>query len=271
MKGHSEHSWTIHRTWHSVSWKWILSVSDMFESCIIGMCVRVYCQHNTWLIRYNDIYRNVLYHLIYKVHIYIYIYALNIKCSLKKAIINNHKILEFSPIYGRGKVHTRTTQGSRRIDLLFLLTHCQMRMGGQRHAPAALTQERPNTHWRGGWVGPRLGPDGCGKSPPTGVSGHPVAGPYTDSAIPAHLPYYWVKYVVQSVGYRTYWCVSNAQKVHTIMITWTLFFFTGKLNHSLFVATLGKKCSPGSVTKWVHNAYILSSLFSASIKTIHSY
>ena len=28
--------------------------------------------------------------------------------------------------------------------------------GGQRHAPAALyPRERPNTHFTGGWVGPR--------------------------------------------------------------------------------------------------------------------
>ena len=40
----------------------------------------------------------------------------------------------------------------------------------QRHAPAALPQERPGTHCIGGWVGPRDGLDGCGKyGPPTGI------------------------------------------------------------------------------------------------------
>jgi len=39
-----------------------------------------------------------------------------------------------------------------------------MRVGGQRHAPAAVPQERPGTHRIGGWVGPGAGPDGCGKS-----------------------------------------------------------------------------------------------------------
>jgi hypothetical protein len=39
-----------------------------------------------------------------------------------------------------------------------------MKVGGQRHAQAALPQERAVTHCIGGWVGPRAGLDGCGKS-----------------------------------------------------------------------------------------------------------
>jgi hypothetical protein len=40
-----------------------------------------------------------------------------------------------------------------------------MRVGGQHHAPAALTPgKRPGTHCIGSWVGPRAGLDGCGKS-----------------------------------------------------------------------------------------------------------
>jgi len=36
---------------------------------------------------------------------------------------------------------------------------------GKRHAPAALpTARRPGTHCIVSWVGPRIGPDGCGKS-----------------------------------------------------------------------------------------------------------
>ena len=44
-------------------------------------------------------------------------------------------------------------------------------MRGQRHAPAALYPwERPGTHCTEGCVGPRAGPDRCGKSrPPTGI------------------------------------------------------------------------------------------------------
>jgi hypothetical protein len=38
-------------------------------------------------------------------------------------------------------------------------------VGGQLHAPAALPPgKRPGTHCIGGWLGPRAGLDGCGKS-----------------------------------------------------------------------------------------------------------
>ena len=41
-------------------------------------------------------------------------------------------------------------------------------VSGQRHAPADLYPlERPGTHCTGGWVGPRVGLDRCGKSRPT--------------------------------------------------------------------------------------------------------
>ena len=40
-----------------------------------------------------------------------------------------------------------------------------MSVGGQRHAPAALPPgKRPDTRCIGGWMGPRAGLDGCGKS-----------------------------------------------------------------------------------------------------------
>jgi hypothetical protein len=57
--------------------------------------------------------------------------------------------------------------------------------GGQRHAPAALpTEKRPSTHCIEGWLNPRAGLDGCGKScPPPGFdppSVQPVASRYTD-------------------------------------------------------------------------------------------
>jgi hypothetical protein len=41
-----------------------------------------------------------------------------------------------------------------------------MGMGVQRHFPATLPRERPGTYCIGGWVGPRVGLDGCGKSCP---------------------------------------------------------------------------------------------------------
>jgi hypothetical protein len=67
-------------------------------------------------------------------------------------------------------------------------------LGGQRHALAALPPgKRPGTRCIGGWVGPRAGRDGCGKSPsppPPPEFDHqtvqPVVSRYTDWAIPAH-------------------------------------------------------------------------------------
>jgi hypothetical protein len=46
-----------------------------------------------------------------------------------------------------------------------------MGVGGQRHVPAALPLGKtPGTHYIGGWMGPRAGPDVCGKfGPPTGI------------------------------------------------------------------------------------------------------
>jgi hypothetical protein len=39
-------------------------------------------------------------------------------------------------------------------------------MGGQRQARPLYPRERPGTYCIGGWVGPRVGLDGCGKSQP---------------------------------------------------------------------------------------------------------
>jgi hypothetical protein len=66
-----------------------------------------------------------------------------------------------------------------------------MRVSGELHALAALSPgKRPGTHCIGGWVCPRAGLDGCGKSrPPPGFDPRtvqPVASRYTDYAIPAH-------------------------------------------------------------------------------------
>jgi hypothetical protein len=58
---------------------------------------------------------------------------------------------------------------------------------GQRHATAALyPRERPCIHCTGGWVGPRVGLDSCGKfHPPLGFDPRtvqPVTSLYTDYA-----------------------------------------------------------------------------------------
>ena len=61
-----------------------------------------------------------------------------------------------------------------------------MAAGDQHHAPATLTPppgKRRGTHCTGGWVGPRAGLDGCGKSrPSSGLDPRtvqPVASRYT--------------------------------------------------------------------------------------------
>jgi len=75
----------------------------------------------------------------------------------------------------KGKVHPCTAlrfctcrtahRGSRCIALLFYDHGTRKRVRGQRHAPAVLyPRGRHGTHCTGGWVGPRVGLDRCGKS-----------------------------------------------------------------------------------------------------------
>jgi len=64
---------------------------------------------------------------------------------------------------------------------------------GQCHAPAEpYPQERPGTHFTGGWVGLRAGLDECGKSPSHQDSipgpSSPIVSRFTDYAtLPTHL------------------------------------------------------------------------------------
>ena len=63
------------------------------------------------------------------------------------------------------------TKRGRRITLLFLSPRRLWGVDGQRHAPAALPLEQwHGTNCTEGWVGPRAGLDGCGKSCPNSVS-----------------------------------------------------------------------------------------------------
>ena len=71
------------------------------------------------------------------------------------------------------------------------LTSALNGVGGQSHAPATLPRERRGTHCVGGWVGTKVGLDGCGKSRlPPGFDSQTfqsVASRYTERVIPVPL------------------------------------------------------------------------------------
>ena len=69
----------------------------------------------------------------------------------------------------KGKVHPITghesPDGEKRYSSNLSLTSVLDGMDGQRHTPAALPPGKTNvTPYLCGWVGPRFGLDGCGKS-----------------------------------------------------------------------------------------------------------
>jgi hypothetical protein len=69
------------------------------------------------------------------------------------------------------------TMALRRSDdtvLLFMLPGYWMRVGGQRHAPAALPLGWVSARCLGGWLGPRAVLEGCGNLPSHGDS---IPGP----------------------------------------------------------------------------------------------
>ena len=73
-----------------------------------------------------------------------------------------------------------------------------MRVGGQRHDPAALHPgKRPDTHCTGSSVGPAAGLEGCGKSRPHRNS---ISGPSSTwrVAIPTELFYPHISLTVSS-------------------------------------------------------------------------
>jgi len=57
-------------------------------------------------------------------------------------------------------------RGSRGIALLFLDHSTRRGEGSASHPGRSLPREKPGTHSTGGWVGPRVGLDRCGKSRP---------------------------------------------------------------------------------------------------------
>ena len=76
----------------------------------------------------------------------------------------------------------------RGIALLFHDRGTRRWVSGQQYAPAALyPQERPGTHFTGGWVGPRASLDGRKISSSTGIRSRTVQ-PGSSIAIPTELP-----------------------------------------------------------------------------------
>ena len=72
---------------------------------------------------------------------------------------------------GKGKVHPRTghegPEGEKMHSSTLSLTSALDGVGRQRHTSAALPLgKRSGANFTDGWVGPRAGPDGCGKSLP---------------------------------------------------------------------------------------------------------
>ena len=78
----------------------------------------------------------------------------------------------------------RRPRGGIEVELYSFFNLGTRLVGGQSHVPAAFPRERTGTHCIGGWVGPRAGLDGCGKSlPPPGFDPRSVqslASRYTD-------------------------------------------------------------------------------------------
>ena len=102
--------------------------------------------------------------------------SLQISCYLHCAVECNHVMWE-------GKVIPLQTrcgpEGGYRYSFHDRGTRRGWGVSGQQHAPAAIyPRERPGTHFTGGWVGPRTGPDGWKISSPPGFdpgSSSPVA------------------------------------------------------------------------------------------------
>jgi hypothetical protein len=94
--------------------------------------------------------------------------------------MNARSILLLFSVYGRvgcrtptyyGKVHPKTVHEGpaeeQRYSSIISLTSKLDEVGGQLHVPTALPPEKiRGTHCIGGWVGPRVGLEGCGKFRP---------------------------------------------------------------------------------------------------------
>ena len=78
-------------------------------------------------------------------------------------------------------------EGGQRYSSTLPLPRHQKGVSGQQHAPAVLyPQERPGTHFTGGWVGPRAGLNGRKISSPPGFD--PDRPARSSFAIPTEVP-----------------------------------------------------------------------------------
>jgi hypothetical protein len=79
--------------------------------------------------------------------------------SLTLTPYSSYMYYKFYPVTGH-----ENPEGEQMYNSTLPSTSALDEVGSQRHDPAALPRERPSTQCIGGWVGPRAGLDGCGKS-----------------------------------------------------------------------------------------------------------
>ena len=87
-------------------------------------------------------------------------------------------------------------------------------------------RERPGTHCIGSWVGPRAGPDGCGKSrlrpgfDPRTIQ--PVASRYTDWAIPALRSAIYIYIYILRRRKKSLIFVGRHKEMRTLDVDWKI-------------------------------------------------
>jgi hypothetical protein len=146
-----------------------------------------------------------------------------------------------------------------------------MGVGGQRHAPAALSPgKRLGTHCKEGWLGPRASLDGCGKSRP-----HRDSIPVTSSPK-------WVAILTElfqptQMNCTRVYVFTCIHMIHWIQpclyaYDWLLFLPSGPQNNIFTVAPCISKIHLSShtneCTKFI---YYLKSVLIIHIKTLYSF
>ena len=94
--------------------------------------------------------------------------------------------------------------------------------------------ERSDTYFIGGWVGPRAGLDGCGKSRPTMIRSRTVQSEgsrYTDYSIRAH-KYYTILYYTILYYTILYYTILHSSKIRMYLKQATTTSYVFKINVS---------------------------------------